>query len=158
MTTKKSSNFATSYLKGYNLAQVFGWSYILYKFITNDFSSTSEAHLWQNIKWPVIIFQHAAALEIFHTVLGLVKSNPVLTTFQVLSRVIIVSGAFLATPNNYAVSSSGMPLAILAWSITEIIRYLFYFLNLNSVFPQLYCHMVAQRRKVLGSDASKKAQ
>ncbi|CAK9817120.1 Very-long-chain (3R)-3-hydroxyacyl-CoA dehydratase 2 [Anthophora plagiata] len=228
MTSKQSSNIGTLYLKAYNLAQVFGWSYIFYKFVTNDFSSSLEANLWQNIKWPLIIFQHAAVLEILHTVVGLVKSNPALTTFQVLSRVIIVSGAFLATPSNYAISSSGMPLAILAWSITEIIRYLFYFLNLNGsvpyllvwlrytlfivlypigitgellclysatkyassypdawtyklpntwnfifsyytilviimlsyipIFPQLYCHMFAQRRKILGNDASKKAQ
>lgn len=41
------------------------WSYILYKLLTNDYSSTIEANLWQNIKWPVIIFQHAALLEVY---------------------------------------------------------------------------------------------
>lgn len=42
----------------------FSWSYILYKLLINDYSSTIEANLWQNIKWPVIIFQHAALLEV----------------------------------------------------------------------------------------------
>lgn len=66
---------------------------------------------------------------------GLVKSNPIITTFQVFSRIIIVSGVLLATPDTYAASSFGFPLAILAWSITEIIRYSFYYLNLNNFVP-----------------------
>lgn len=66
---------------------------------------------------------------------GLVKSNPVITTFQVFSRIIVVSGVLLATPDSYAASSFGVPLAILAWSITEIIRYSFYYLNLNNFVP-----------------------
>ncbi|XP_034185873.1 3-hydroxyacyl-CoA dehydratase 1 [Osmia lignaria lignaria] len=227
MKSKKPSNVATLYLKAYNLIQVFGWSYILYKFLINDFT-VSEPNLWRNVKWPVIIFQHAAFLEIIHAATGIVKSNPILTIFQVFSRVIIVSAVLLATPYEHAASSPGLPLAILAWSITEIIRYLFYFMNLSGfvpyfltwlrytlfiilypigvtgellclyaaikyagshpeawsytlpnacnftfsyyitliivgltyipVFPQLYLHMFAQRRKILGVDASKKAQ
>ncbi|XP_012240509.1 very-long-chain (3R)-3-hydroxyacyl-CoA dehydratase hpo-8 isoform X1 [Bombus impatiens] len=227
MKSKKTNNVGLLYLKTYNLLQVFGWSYILYKFVVNDFSSTTEANLWQNVKWPVVIFQHAALLEIIHAATGLVKSNPVLTTFQVFSRIIVVSGVLLATPNNYAASSYGLPLAILAWSITEIIRYLFYYMNLNEfvpyfltwlrytlfivlypigvtgellciysavnyanshpefwsyklpnswnfifsyyfilitimlsyipLFPQLYLHMFAQRRKIIGGETSKKA-
>ncbi|XP_076752329.1 3-hydroxyacyl-CoA dehydratase 1 [Xylocopa sonorina] len=228
MKSKKSNDVGTLYLKGYNLLQVFGWSYIFYKSMTNDYSSTLEANLWQTIKWPVIVFQHAALLEIIHAMVGLVKSNVAITIFQVLSRVMVVSGILLATPYNYGASSPGLPLAIFAWSVTEIIRYMFYFMNLNKavpylltwlrytlfiilypigitgellcmyaatkyasshpdawsyrlpnswnfifsyhlvlvlvmlsyipLFPQLYLHMFGQRRKILGSNALKKAQ
>lgn len=73
--------------------------------------------------------------QIIHAATGLVKSNPVLTTFQVLSRVWVVVCVLLATPYSYAASSFGLPLAILAWSITEIIRYAYYFMNLNDFIP-----------------------
>ncbi|XP_076247504.1 3-hydroxyacyl-CoA dehydratase 1 [Calliopsis andreniformis] len=227
MPSKKSSSIALLYLKTYNLIQVFGWCYILYIFLQH-YSSTQETNLWYNAKWPVVFFQHAALLEVIHAATGLVKSNPILTTFQILSRVMVVSGVLLATPVNYAASSLGLHLALLAWSITEIIRYLYYFLNLigfvpylltwlrytlfiglypigitgellciysatqyakshpeawsyvlpNSfnftfsyylilivtmltyipVFPHLYFHMFAQRRKILGGDSLKKVK
>lgn len=227
MKSKNSSNVGQLYLKTYNLTQVLGWSYILYKFVTNDFSSASNVDLWNSVKWPVIIFQHAAALEVLHAALGLVKSSALITFVQVVSRVAVVSGVILATPEKYASSSIGIPLAISAWSITEIIRYFFYFMSLNGsvpyfltwlrytlfivlypigvtgellctyqavgyasahpdawsyrlpnswnfifsyyfilvlqmllyipFFPQLYMHMFAQRRKILGTDASKKS-
>lgn len=32
--------------------------------MVNDYSSVSKATLWYNVKWPVIIFQHAALLEV----------------------------------------------------------------------------------------------
>ncbi|XP_076662533.1 3-hydroxyacyl-CoA dehydratase 1 [Halictus rubicundus] len=227
MKSKKSSSVGTLYLKTYNLTLVFGWSYILVKFLQNDFSFTVDESLWQNLKWPLIIFQHAALLEIIHAMMGLVKSNAMLTLFQVSSRIIIVDGVLLAIPYSEA-STTGIWMAVLAWSITEIIRYLYYFMNLNNyvphvlswlrytlfivlypigvsgellcayaatqyarshpdalsytlpnswnfafsylyllisvmityipVFPQLYLHMFAQRRKILGRDSLKKAQ
>ncbi|XP_076281461.1 3-hydroxyacyl-CoA dehydratase 1 [Lasioglossum baleicum] len=136
MKSKKSSSVGTLYLKTYNLTLVFGWSYILVKFLQNDFSSTVEANLWQNLKWPVIIFQHAALLEIIHAIVGLVKSNPMLTLFQVTSRILIVDGVLLAIPYS-EISTTGLFLALLAWSITEIIRYLYYFMNLNNYVPHV---------------------
>lgn len=72
-------------------------------------------------------------MKIVHAATGIVPSNVILTTFQVLSRVMLVCGVLLATPN--AIYSPGLPLALLAWSITEIIRYGFYGLNLLNVVP-----------------------
>lgn len=74
-------------------------------------------------------------MQIVHAATGIVKSNVILTTFQVLSRVMLVCGVLLATPD--AVYSSGLPLALFAWSITEIIRYGFYGLNLLNAVPQI---------------------
>lgn len=70
-----------------------------------------------------------------HAAIGIVKSNVVLTTFQVMSRVIVVCGVLLATPT--AIYSPGLPLALLAWSITEIIRYGYYGFNLINFVPSL---------------------
>lgn len=45
----------------------------------------------------------------------------------------IVCGVLLATPT--AIYSPGLPLALFAWSITEIIRYGFYGFNLLGFVP-----------------------
>lgn len=47
----------------------------------------------------------------------------------------LVCGVLLATPN--AIYSPGLPLALLAWSITEIIRYGFYGFNLLNIVPDI---------------------
>lgn len=70
-----------------------------------------------------------------HAATGIVPSNVMLTTFQVLSRVMLVCGVLIATPN--AIYSPGLPLALFAWSITEIIRYAFYGLNLLKAVPHI---------------------
>lgn len=68
---------------------------------------------------------------------GLVRSNVVITIAQVFSRVMLVVGVILATPYMYAAASPGVPLALTAWSITEIIRYSYYFANLVGIMPHI---------------------
>ncbi|KAG8286228.1 hypothetical protein J6590_065132 [Homalodisca vitripennis] len=84
--------------------------------------------LWTEVKLTVLVFQNAAVLEILHVAVGIVKSNLMLTIFQVFSRVMVVCGILLATPT--APLSNGLPLALVAWSVTEVIRYLYYALNI----------------------------
>lgn len=130
------STLSKLYLLTYNFGQVFGWSFMLYQ-LFNYYASglRKTTSLWDYIGPTVVIFQNAALLEIVHAATGIVRSNVLLTTFQVLSRVMVVCGVLLATPN--AIYSLGLPLALFAWSITEIIRYAFYGLNLLNVVPQL---------------------
>lgn len=212
----------TAYLFAYNAIETIGWSVVLLRLLGYYvFSNGGDASLYETLKWPLIIFQNAAVLEIVHAYTRLVSSNPYVTTQQVFSRVMLVCGALI--PTLAGKSSIGLPLAVLAWSITEIIRYAYYALNLvNAVphfliwlryttfivlypigvtgellclyaaqnevgetglwtlempnsfnfifhyqhllvvvmalyipfFPQLYMHMFAQRRKILGSGAS----
>lgn len=75
--------------------------------------------------------------QIMHAAVGLVRSNVVITTFQVYSRVMVVVGVILATPYTYAAASPGLPLALIAWSITEIIRYFYYFASLIGTVPHI---------------------
>lgn len=75
--------------------------------------------------------------QILHAATGLVPSNVIITTFQVFSRVMVVVGVILATPYKYAAASPGLPLALLAWSITEIIRYFYYFAHLVNIVPHI---------------------
>lgn len=91
--------------------------------------------LWDYLSLTVIIFQNAAALEILHAIFKFVPSNPVITTFQVLSRMMVVCGVIMATPTGKV--SYGLPLALFAWTVTEIIRYGYYALNLLNSVPHL---------------------
>jgi len=49
----------------------------------------------------------------------------------------VVVGVILATPYKYAAASPGLPLALIAWSITEIIRYFYYFAYLFNIVPHI---------------------
>ncbi|XP_066602424.1 very-long-chain (3R)-3-hydroxyacyl-CoA dehydratase hpo-8 [Prorops nasuta] len=141
VNSKEVGTIGKLYLKLYNFLQVIGWSYLLYQLLDYYLLPGNKASLWDTVKLTVIIFQNAAVLEIIHAATGLVKSNPFITTFQVFSRVMLVCGVLLATPSSYAPSSPGLPLTLLAWSITEIIRYLYYFTNLLGFVPQFLTYL-----------------
>lgn len=99
------------------------------------YTNQQSSSLYESVKWTVIIFQNAAVLEIFHAATRLVPSNPVITTFQVFSRVMVVCGVLMPTVGGQ--ESPGLPLALLAWTITEIIRYMYYALNIVGFVPHL---------------------
>jgi len=134
--SKEQSLIAKLYLLAYNFGQTAGWSYLLFQlfnYYLTDLKRTVS--LWDYVGNTVIIFQNAAVLEIVHAATGIVPSNVVLTTFQVLSRVMLVCGVLLAAP--VSIFSPGLPLALFAWSVTEIIRYGFYGFNLLKAVPSV---------------------
>ncbi|XP_067625972.1 very-long-chain (3R)-3-hydroxyacyl-CoA dehydratase hpo-8-like [Eurosta solidaginis] len=144
MTTKASpakqqSVAVKGYLFVYNAVQVVGWSYILYQLINyyllQGQQFRAQVDLWDYTRLAVIVFQNAAFVEILNASFGLVKSNPVITTFQVLSRMMVVIGVVMATPTGK--TSPGLPIALLAWAITEIIRYGYYALNILNCMPYI---------------------
>lgn len=135
ISNKKEQPFLIkTYLFGYNFLQVLGWSYLLLQMLTH-YTNQQSSSLYESVKWTVIIFQNAAVLEIFHAATRLVPSNPVITTFQVFSRVMVVCGVLMPTVGGQ--ESPGLPLALLAWTITEIIRYMYYALNIVGFVPHL---------------------
>ena len=138
--TKAQTFIVTSYLFMYNSLQVVGWSYILYQllnyFIIQGSEFRASITLWDYTKCAVIVFQNAAFFEVINAALGFVKSNPIITTFQVLSRMMVVVGVVMATPT--AKLSTGLPIALFAWSVTEIIRYGYYALNIAKMVPYLF--------------------
>lgn len=114
------------------------WSYLLFQLI-NHYVSGSKTPLYETLKWTVIIFQNAAVLEVVHAATRMVPSNPVITAFQVASRVFVVCGAFMPTIG--ARETVGLPLALLAWSVTEVIRYGNYALSLMNLVPYVLVYL-----------------
>ncbi|KAK5645949.1 hypothetical protein RI129_004413 [Pyrocoelia pectoralis] len=125
-------NNKSYYLFFYNFVETVGWSYILYKLVKH-FIFVEDVTLYESIKLPLFVFQNAAVLEIVHAFLRLVSSSPYVTLQQVFSRVMLVCGVLMISRN--AQLGIGLPLTILAWSVTEIIRYAYYTLNLVNAVP-----------------------
>ena len=50
----------------------------------------SAKNLYNNVEFLLQVFQTLALLEVVHAAIGLVKSNPMLVLFQVLSRLLVV--------------------------------------------------------------------
>ncbi|KAJ9101224.1 hypothetical protein QFC21_003443 [Naganishia friedmannii] len=78
---------------------------------------------------PLVVWtQTAALLEVVHALTGMVRSNAVTVGMQVASRVWMVWGVVNARPETHA--SPLFTTMILAWSVTEVVRYSFYLLAL----------------------------
>ena len=87
---------STAYLVIYNGLQCAGWAHIFYLILPHFMhvleSGSPSRTLYQDIGVPLRIFQVAAYLEVLHSLGGLVKSSPVLTSMQITSRVFLICG------------------------------------------------------------------
>ncbi|EJT97406.1 PTPLA-domain-containing protein [Dacryopinax primogenitus] len=102
------------------------FNYLLPKWLhplTNQ-ASTMYAEVGLEVK----IIQTFALLEVVHAMLGLVKSSLATTIMQVASRLILVWG--IADHYDQAKENPLYASMVFAWSITEVIRYSWYALNL----------------------------
>lgn len=120
------------YLILYNVVMAAGWAYLAYQMvITSGDPLNLNGTLYPKIQLVLKIFQTGAILEVVHASIGLVKSNPVLTAFQVYSRVFVLWG--IMNVFNAAQTGFGLPLSLMAWIPTEIVRYSFYAANILDV-------------------------
>lgn len=132
---RSETSLGKVYLLVYNSIQTVGWSYMLLQTLSHFLNRGTLETFWHEIKWTVIIFQNAAVLEVLHAAIGLVPSSAIVVLMQVYSRVFLVCGSLMVSHN--ATVSPGLPITILAWSITEIVRYAYYALNIVKVVPKL---------------------
>ncbi|TGZ56447.1 hypothetical protein CRM22_010163 [Opisthorchis felineus] len=120
-------SLGASYLLGYNSLQLLGWSYLLYSFVTESYSSGNWLALSSNAEFLLRTFQTLALVEILHACLRLVKSSPVVTALQLMSRVFVVWGIMLPLMKQETIAA---PLCIVSWSLAEIVRYVYYALTI----------------------------
>ena len=118
------------YLMLYNLAAAFGWGYLLFKIANGMQSGLSGKELWNTIGTALIFVQTSAVLEIFHSLLGFVRSPLIPTVLQVGSRLFVLW--FYMVPSNGANGHWSLYLCVASWALVEIPRYLFYFATLSS--------------------------
>lgn len=115
------------YLKYYNALAGLCWlAYLLLWLGSGTAFSTPQLIL-------LTIAQGMAVLEIVHAAVGWVRSPVLLTAAQVASRmlVLVMIHLLFAYPPLSAVSRWGLALISVTWSVTEIIRYGYYYFQLN---------------------------
>jgi len=84
--------------------------------------------VYLNTEFFLHIFQTAALLEVVHAAVGMVRSNPILTLLQVLSRLLVVwIVMFFFEESRNCV---GTVIVCVVWPLAEITRYMFYALNI----------------------------
>ncbi|GAA33335.1 3-hydroxy acyl-CoA dehydratase, partial [Clonorchis sinensis] len=103
------------------------WSYLLYSFVTESYSSGNWLAVSSNVEFLLRTFQTLALIEILHACVRLVKSSPVLTALQLMSRVFVVWGIMLPLMKQETIAA---PLCIVSWSLAEIVRYVYYALTI----------------------------
>ena len=122
------------YLVSYNLAQFLGWSFVMLHLLPELGQLVKTRRLSPSLReecgGTLIFLQVAMYLEFVHCVVGLVRSNPVLTFMQVTSRVFVIAltQSFMLSDPTPAYWTM-----LFAWAATEMIRYSFYALNLLGI-------------------------
>ncbi|KAI1899325.1 hypothetical protein AGOR_G00060630 [Albula goreensis] len=126
---------ATAYLVIYNVVMTAGWLVIAVGLVRAYLAKGSFHGLYYSIEKPLKFFQTGAILEILHCTIGIVPSSVILTGFQVMSRV------FLTWAVTHSVrevqNEDSVLLFVVAWTVTEIVRYSFYTFSLLNHLPYL---------------------
>ncbi|KAH7328443.1 tyrosine phosphatase-like protein [Stachybotrys elegans] len=130
---QQPSAVKTAYLVLYNLASAVAWSVVLGR--TLSVAATRGppyVHLvvgdWT--KWT----QTMAGMEVLHSLLGIVRAPLMTTLMQVSSRFLLVWG--VVHPFTYLAQAPFYTSMLVAWSVTEVIRYSFFALSLSGFQPR----------------------
>lgn len=111
------------YLSVYNWTVFVGWFQVLYLAV-KTVRESGHQHVYSAVERPLQLAQTAAILEIFHSLVGLVRSPVSATLPQIASRLYLtwlILWSFPQTQTHILVTS-----LVISWSITEIIRYSFF--------------------------------
>lgn len=113
------------YLAAYNLTAFVFWLLFVCSYVLSGFELTTANLILLNVA------QGMAILEILHSALGWVKSPVGSTTAQVFSRILVlVCINLFITEYPSTLFNAGVAIVSFAWSVTELVRYSFYFLSL----------------------------
>lgn len=122
------------YLTLYNAVEVVLWFAVLARlFFVGQVAGLKEAH--DQVSSFLLWVQTSALLEVLHVALGLVPSPLFTTLMQVASRLVLVWGIDFLFPHITS-NSFGFVTMVTAWSITEILRYSYYAINLQGDVPE----------------------
>ncbi|THV91330.1 PTPLA-domain-containing protein [Aureobasidium pullulans] len=127
---RKSSPLKTGYLVLYNAISTILWGTILGRVLLIA-GVHGTRYVFPGVgefaKWT----QTLALLEVVHAAVGIVRAPLFTTLMQVASRILLIWGIVTPFPNTVAFSPIYSTMLI-AWSITEVIRYSYFAINLSS--------------------------
>ncbi|KAI9324641.1 Ptplb-like protein [Zopfochytrium polystomum] len=127
------------YLVIYNTVSAIGWFTLTYLAIATyrDY----ETLFIRYGQWVAIV-QSFAVLEIFHSLFKIVRSPFLTTTMQVFSRLFLVWGVCASFPFKTVVGHWAYITMVIAWGVTEIVRYLYYAMTLVDFRGDYYWFLV----------------
>lgn len=126
----KGSVLAQTYLLSYNAASALLWTAVLGRVVLL-IPLVGITHVFGGVDDFVRWVQTLALAEVAHAAFGLVRAPLLTTLMQVASRLLIVWGIAYPFPQSTAHSPAfaGM---LIAWSVTEVIRYSYFVFLLGS--------------------------
>jgi len=129
-----ASGISKAWLILYNIAMTAGWLFIGIEMFQHCKSNDGNYHgMYSKLEKHILIFQTGALMEVIHALTGIVRSNPMLTLLQVSSRIFLVLAVLYPIPQVH--DAFGVPFLLTAWTVTEIVRYLYYTLALLQAVP-----------------------
>ncbi|KAG0231344.1 hypothetical protein BGW41_002210 [Actinomortierella wolfii] len=124
------------YLILYNWASFVAWGYVLVQTLATLAAAKGDyTKVYSVVGDHLIWIQTGALLEVVHALIGFVKSPVGTTAMQVASRLLLVWGICWLFPLPEVRNYWAFTTMTIAWSVTEIIRYSYYALNLVGVQP-----------------------
>jgi len=159
----KQSGAKNAYLLAYNAASAALWAGVLYQTVTigaNEVVNAQKAgaffgsddwftatrrglasgKVYDGLEGYTRTVQTLAGLEVLHSLVGLVRAPLLTTLMQVASRFLLVH--LIASPPAFPLSTRHSPAyatMLLAWSVTEVIRYSYFVFSLSGVgVPKLW--------------------
>ncbi|PFH60668.1 hypothetical protein XA68_10580 [Ophiocordyceps unilateralis] len=127
-----SSPGKTAYLILFNAASAVAWAVVLCRTVT-IFSVLGPLFVYDGVgvwtKWT----QTLAALEVLHSLLGIVRAPFFTTLMQVSSRFLLVWAIVDRFP--FLALSPAYSSMLVAWSSSEVIRYSYFTLSLSGFAP-----------------------
>ena len=115
------------------------WSFGLFIVLSYVIRKGTFTNVYPEVQTILLIFQTLQLMEVLHCIIRLVPSNPFQTFIQILSRLILVWGILLPVVESRG--SIGVPMLLVAWSIAEMTRYMYYALNIYNLVPYILVWM-----------------
>ncbi|KAJ3441239.1 ptpla domain protein [Anaeramoeba flamelloides] len=94
----------------------------------SDMDNMNPNNFYEGLFPMLQIFQTPAILEIIHAIIGIVPNSPLTVFSQVFSRVFMVWG--ICKFSSYSQASYWFLIMSEMWSMSEVVRYLYYTLKL----------------------------
>ncbi|EGF80962.1 hypothetical protein BATDEDRAFT_88218 [Batrachochytrium dendrobatidis JAM81] len=119
----------------YNVASFVGWAYILTLVLHCLITSNGDYSLsYSVVSYTLELVQLCALLEVLHALVGAVKSPVITTALQISSRLFLVGLCYFFNDSRVR-QHIAFTTMVLAWSITEVVRYSYYALSLLAINP-----------------------
>ncbi|KAI0487321.1 PTPLA-domain-containing protein [Xylaria cf. heliscus] len=130
----------TSYLLLYNLISLLAWTYLTVRVLLHvtasgdgDGDSDTASPSSPQLLADVTILQTAAALEVLHALVGLVRASPGTTALQVGGRNLVVWTVVRRFPGLVlGAGRVGFAGCLLAWGCSDVLRYAFFVAQLGA--------------------------